>query len=158
LFRGLYGADPSPAELNNIGAALQALDSVEAALRHYRLAVERDSTYADGWYNLAKVLERLGDSERALACLQRVRELEGPGYELDLAIARLLVRLGRERKALEYYSSAVQRAGDDRELLLEAADTAWRAGDRGTAQELYGRYGSLSDSSRIPARVKRRLQ
>ncbi|MBW7996773.1 MAG: tetratricopeptide repeat protein [Candidatus Glassbacteria bacterium] len=160
LFRLLAssGGEPSPAGINNIGAVLEALDSLTAAEGHFREAVALDSAYADAWYNLGRVLADRGEVREALNCFSRTRSLEGPGFDTDLAIARLYSRLGRLDSAMQYYAAALSFGPRSAEGLLEAADTAWRAGERATAANYYKRLQALVNPANLPPRVLRRAQ
>ncbi len=147
----------SPLQLNNIGVVLEAMDSLRSAAAHFSSAVGLDSAYADAWYNLGRARTALGQYDAALESYARVRALEGPQVDTELAIARLLVRLGRLEQAAAAYARAVESAPRPAAVLLEAADTLWRQGQRKLAVDYYERLKTLSDPASLPPRVRRRV-
>ena len=61
----------APSALNNVGVVLEAMDSLERAGEYFSRALELDSTYADAWYNLARVQAVRGEAGSRIAKLRK---------------------------------------------------------------------------------------
>lgn len=158
LFKELSASqgDKAPAQLNNTGVVLEAMDSLRAAARYFSRALELDSTYADAWYNNGRVRTALAEYEAAYDSYNRVMELEGPRTGTELAIARLLVKMGRYETAVAVYARVAKHEPHSSAVLLEAADMVWRFGNKTLAVEIYKQLKALPDSSSFPQRVRNR--
>jgi Tfp pilus assembly protein PilF len=64
--------------LLGFGNTLYAQHDLTGAARQYRLAVEANPAFADGWNNLAQVLMEQGDKAQALAAVQQAIQIGGP--------------------------------------------------------------------------------
>lgn len=71
---GAVAADPVLAQFN-LGVALADHGDLQAAKQAYLAAVALDPSHEDAHYNLAAVLEQLGDKVQALRYLRRYQEL-----------------------------------------------------------------------------------
>lgn len=65
----------NPAALNSLGVSLEDLGRRSEAMDAYREAVRLDPAYADAWFHLARLAQRLGDDEAAVGYLERYRGL-----------------------------------------------------------------------------------
>ena len=68
----------NPNLLLGLGNTLYAQHDLTGAATHYRRAVDANPAFADGWNNLAQVLLEQGNTEQALAAIQRAVQLGGP--------------------------------------------------------------------------------
>jgi predicted Zn-dependent protease len=103
--RGSAGALAAELEL---AAVLDANELDEPAEEAWGRVVALDPARAAGWYHLARVRERRGRIDGALAALERVRALE-PGYApAHLRAGRLLVESGRLEEAAAPLARALE--------------------------------------------------
>lgn len=124
----LAPGDPSPRMnaarvLVSLGRLDEAAEQLEAAL-----AISADE---DAVYQLARVRERQGRIEEALALQERVLRID-PRHRAAMADAGgLLARLGRHQEAVERLSAALESPGDareDAEWLRVLASSLWALG------------------------------
>jgi tetratricopeptide (TPR) repeat protein len=80
----------------------------EAAVQHYRDALELDPEYAKCHMNLGVDLWRLGRGDEAMHHLERAEELDPTYYRAPLNRAKVLEELGRRAEALDAYRRAVE--------------------------------------------------
>ncbi len=156
LFRALRDSAerPTAAACNNVGVALEALDSLEAARNEYNRALELDSRYPDALFNLGNVARKLGQPEEALQCYDRALALEGSRLDVELARAQVLLELGRSVEAEAVFERALTEQPASAEALLGLADVLWKSGRRDKASEMYRRCAAAMTNP--PARVLER--
>jgi tetratricopeptide (TPR) repeat protein len=88
-YRKMEGVEISGEEHFNMGAVAANEGNDEKALGHFRKAVEVKPEFADGHYQLALCLIRLGRSDEALPSLEKYLELAPEGKEAGNAKALL---------------------------------------------------------------------
>ncbi|MFH1070372.1 MAG: tetratricopeptide repeat protein [Candidatus Glassbacteria bacterium] len=147
-----------PSRLNNIGVALEAMDSLSQAEALYRQAVSLQENYVDAWFNLGNVLTKQGRYEEALDCYGWVVKYEGPSVELARRRAGLLTAAGRRPEALAAWREAVSLSANDPAVLLEAADAAWEAGSRESARRYYENLLKIAGDRPLPLYVSQRIK
>lgn len=95
-------ASAAPAELAallELAAVLDANELDAPAEDAWNQVVALDPEHAAGWYHLARVRERRGEVETALAALERVRTLEPSYAPAHLRAGRILLESGRLEEA-----------------------------------------------------------
>jgi predicted O-linked N-acetylglucosamine transferase (SPINDLY family) len=129
LLRAAVAARPDSAVYhNNLGNALRALGSGDAAERAYRDALERDPDYALAQYNLGALLLDLGSASFARDALERALALAPGLAPAAIALAGLHARAGRGADAEECLSHALAAAPGNPDLLGELAHLFRREG------------------------------
>ncbi|OGF96753.1 MAG: hypothetical protein A2Z86_07835 [Candidatus Glassbacteria bacterium GWA2_58_10] len=142
LFRALSreeGEKSAPAH-NNIGVALEALDSLDEADKEYRKALELQENYADAWFNLGNVASKRGRNSEALEYYLRAEKIEGGTADLETARASLLAKMKRYPEALQLYGKLLEINPASKAALLGAGDAAWELGKKKIAREYYRKY------------------
>ncbi len=173
-----------------VGAAVRRdLADVEAQVAYHRADL-RDPTdpatadaylaVADGFpgselaplalRNAARVLERAGAAERALAVHRRLVALEPPpdpatGGADRMALAFTLERLGRDDEAAAWFEAAADRlerapdrAREAQDALYDAALLRDRRGEADAALRLYRRYARTWPDGPDVERVRERIR
>ncbi len=93
---------------NNLALALESRDQLEAALLHYRRALELQGGWAEPHNNMGGVLLRLGRAQEAVSHLRQALELR-PHYlaaQYNLGVA--LLRVGRPKQAGDYLQKVLR--------------------------------------------------
>jgi len=110
IFSQTLEASPRSAVIHfNLANELKAVAQSEAAIRHYRKAVDIHPGYNRARFNLANTLRRQGDSNGAIA-EYRLLVLRDPGFTRAVfALAATLEGEGRLIDALDVYETAEKR-------------------------------------------------
>ncbi|MCE5273125.1 tetratricopeptide repeat protein [bacterium] len=156
LFRALRdsSAHPTAAACNNVGVALEALDSLQAAQSEYSRALELDPRYPDALFNLGNVARKQGRPAQALQCYDRALALEGSRLDVELARGLALLDLGRGVEAASVFEWVLKARPGASEALLGLADALWQSGRRDKASEIYRRCDAAMQNP--PSRVLER--
>jgi len=111
----------------NVGVSLAEAGELEAAVIHFRAAVETFPSSAEANNNLAQALAVLDRHGAAIPYYRAARAVapDLPGVDYNLGVS--LERVGRVREALEHYERAVVADRDDAEA--KAAVRRLRAAD-----------------------------
>ncbi len=126
---GLEPADGAAAHLS-AGNLLAQRREGEAALEHYRAALELDPGLAGARYNLAGVLSGLGRHAEAAEAYRAVLEREPENASARLYLAQSLAALGRHREAREQLERGLKAAPRDGRLAHALARTLAASPDR----------------------------
>ena len=73
----------------NLGNVCEEIDRLAEAVNHYKIALRLQSDYADAYYNLALVYERLGEPMRAAKQWQAYLQLDSAGPWAGIARQQL---------------------------------------------------------------------
>jgi Flp pilus assembly protein TadD len=135
---------------NNLGFDALRKGDTELALRHFRLALRFDPSFAAAHNNLGVALSRAGrydDAERHLLAALRA----DPDYAAPVVnLAGVLTTTGREAEADQLYDFVERRRLQDPVLRLRRGVAALREGDgRRAVQEL--RTAVALDARLVPA-------
>ncbi len=74
----LKGPDGVATARSNLGVVLEDQDRAEEALEAYHATIDADPHYADAYYNLAGLYERLDQKDLALRHLKTYKQLVEP--------------------------------------------------------------------------------
>jgi tetratricopeptide (TPR) repeat protein len=97
-----------PSALVNKGAALHQLGRKQEAISAYQRAVQSDSTYSHGWYNLGTTLKEVGRLEEAEAALRTCISSQEDYEAAHFNLANTLMELRRYDEAVFHYDRCVQ--------------------------------------------------
>ena len=90
--------------------AMPSQDALDDAIDAYEDALAREPTWSMGWINLAALVERNGDPERALTLLENARSIN-PLTELPIQIGRLHEIIGEDQAAaISNYQIGIARS------------------------------------------------
>ncbi len=88
---------------------------VHTELKNYKLAkdlfikvVNLNPKYTDGYYNLANILIKLDEEEKAIENYNKVIELDKNYFKAHNNLGNIYRRKGLNKKAIEYYSSTLE--------------------------------------------------
>jgi FKBP-type peptidyl-prolyl cis-trans isomerase/Tfp pilus assembly protein PilF len=106
-----------------LGTTLLNEDRPEAALSHFKSAVELKPDYATAQQRLALTLEKLGRDNDAVVAYEALFKFRRDDPEAQLHCANALVRLGREVEARPHYECARRLQPDLTEARFNDADS-----------------------------------
>ncbi|MCI0707089.1 MAG: tetratricopeptide repeat protein [Ignavibacteriae bacterium] len=107
----------------------------ELAIREYEKIVEMDSTYQEGWFNLAR-LYQASKPLRSLEIYERMLKQEGENWEVLLQMAEIYRTLGQYDEAAEKYALMLELDPGNKALRRQLAETYGRAGKFDKALEI----------------------
>jgi tetratricopeptide (TPR) repeat protein len=93
----------NPALRNDLANSLILAGRPQDALKHLDLALAADPKLKPALFNLARARRNLDMPERALECLDRLRELGAAPSDIDIEHATILAQMGRESEAIELF-------------------------------------------------------
>ena len=109
LFEHALALDANnPVAHYQVGCALAIARKHEAALVHFRRAVQEDPTYADAYCALATSLKTLGNLKEAAAVCRTALEVRPCWLLLNTCLAMVLWIQGEHREAVEHYKEALR--------------------------------------------------
>ena len=117
----------------------------ELAAREFEEIVRLDSTYLEGWYNLAR-LYQTSKPLRALEIYERLLKEEGENWEVLLQTAELYRTLGRYDEAAEKYELMLELDPGNKPLRRQLAETYGLAGKFDLALEILESMLETDDS------------
>ncbi len=92
----------------NLGRIFAASGSLEAAQRHYELAVSASPNHGPARLALGKLLLSLGKEEKALAVFRQAFRLAPQNIDSVLSIASIFKRIGKSKEALQVIAQGLQ--------------------------------------------------
>lgn len=117
--------------------------SLEDALSYYIKAVEKDPTYADGYFSIGDCNEKLGRSQEALDAYKQalglyyqVMSVE-PNYDTYCGIGNCYRKLGRYAQAIDAYKEAIRINPDSWEAHTGIGAAYVKVGDKASALQEY---------------------
>ncbi|MBI1796177.1 MAG: aspartyl protease family protein [Candidatus Eisenbacteria bacterium] len=126
---------PAPPPLEDRGAALARLDSLQSIVRLEEARVRKAPGDEAGWDRLARAWFQVGDHEKAARCIDRARAAGAAEYDTWILSGRAARGEGRFAEAIEWLDRAVRAKPDD-----------WEANeDLGVALYLAGRYREAAE-------------
>jgi tetratricopeptide (TPR) repeat protein len=109
LFGHMLTMSPNAPNVHNmLGAALRAQGEFDAALKHYRRALEIDPDYTNALYNLANAYKSRGQLGEAISLYRRVLYTHPDDIEAHNNLGIVLLSSGNLPKAIEHFRKAVQ--------------------------------------------------
>ncbi|HEY5999096.1 MAG TPA: tetratricopeptide repeat protein [bacterium] len=93
---------------NNLGWALQEQGDLDAAMGHYRNALETRPHFDAPHFNLGRAYARLGRNEEALEEFDLALQIRPDFGEDEMVMADLLSTLGRKQEAIAHYRNALR--------------------------------------------------
>lgn len=144
----------SPVGPNLMGAIAIAERDIDAAVDHFRKALQLDSKFAPARNNLVRLLEQRGDiaaAEQLYA--QRLEESPDDDVAL-LGMAELLARQRRNAEAVPYAKRATVADPDNPRARLALARLHVRSGDQSAALEAVN-DGLRADGDNVDLRLMR---
>lgn len=159
IFRQLAAeaGQPEASAYNNIGVALEAMDSLEAAENEYLRAVKLEPDYADAWFNLGNLAQKKGKLNTAVEYYSRTKGIEGSSLDVENAIAAVLIELGRYNEAFQTFINIIQIDSTAGAAYIGAGDAAWELGKIHTAEKYYRNYLDRFSRDEAPARLLKRI-
>jgi tetratricopeptide (TPR) repeat protein len=127
-------ARDDPKRCNDIGTALQVFGEYEAAILYYAMAIGRDASYKEAWFNRAVALIPLGRFIEAFQCLDEVLKIDPRDPDAHRKKGDLLYDLARSDDALVCYDNMLQA-----NLVRNRAELAALHGSRARCLSLAGR-------------------
>jgi tetratricopeptide (TPR) repeat protein len=100
---------------NNLGNTLADRGQVDAAIAHYRKALEIKPDDAVAYYNLGTVLKGRGQVDAAIAHYQKALEIKPDYAEAHNNLGNILKGIGQVDAAIAHYQSALKIKPDDAE-------------------------------------------
>ena len=91
----------------NLGVGLQAQGDLEAAVRHYNIAVELKPSYGLAWSNLGAAFQHLGFQDAAVESYSRGRDLQPELVSAHSNLGIALSLRGRQQEALACFLKAL---------------------------------------------------
>jgi len=123
----------------NLGAAHGGEKDADAARREYKLAVARDSTHVQAWFNLGSITAVQGDFREAISIFERVLEVSPERVIAWVSLARTRRSLGDQAGALEAYERGLAidpKAFNYFGRYAELLDLYVRGGDYGEVERV----------------------
>ncbi|HEX8213955.1 MAG TPA: sulfotransferase [Allosphingosinicella sp.] len=118
------GSKPPTRDLQRIhGEILKAQGRFGDAVDAYRQLVDAQPDDFESWNNLGNALHELGDSDGALAALDRARKIRPAASIVHLNLGRVLAGLGRDEDSLWMFGEAGRLAPGDSLPFLELGQT-----------------------------------
>jgi tetratricopeptide (TPR) repeat protein len=94
---------------NNLALALSARGRINAAIHHYRLALEKDPPEPEGvYYNLATALASKGDNQQAIEYYTESLKLNPEYAAAHINMGTVLARQGKTADAIRHYTEAIR--------------------------------------------------
>jgi tetratricopeptide (TPR) repeat protein len=111
----------------NLGVALSALHHPEAAIEHFRAALEfraeeSEKVWTEGHYGLAAALAKAGRPDEAIAEFRRVLDAEPDNANAQYNLGVILYERGKRREALSACRKAIALQPDD---VVSTEQVAW---------------------------------
>jgi tetratricopeptide (TPR) repeat protein len=118
---------------HNLGAALQSDGQLDAAIAHYRRAIEIDPAYAPAYSNMGAALLAGGDFAGAVTAYQRALDIRPDFPDAHFNLGNALLRNGRPEAAIPHFEEAIAGAPEtvDARTNLGVALTAAGRTDEG---------------------------
>ncbi len=117
-----------------LGESFLGLEEFQAAIRHYRRAVEGDPQFLEAWSRLGRVHQELNEFAKAEEAYSTVHEQGKNGPNLLLELANLNLKLNKPERAMDYVRNGPRKS----DFLLQACSFFLRA-------EFYERARGLLD-------------
>ncbi|KAL1521634.1 hypothetical protein AB1Y20_021292 [Prymnesium parvum] len=116
----------------------------DLAISHLKHAVQIDSSWFDGWYNLGNLLssERGGEAE-AIACYKRALQIEPTDAGAIVNASACLVDAGRLEEGAAIAAAAAAAHRTDASIQRQHAHCLWRQGQCSAARDAAVRAGQL---------------
>jgi tetratricopeptide (TPR) repeat protein len=130
----------------NLAEALSGAFQLEAAARQYSEIIARDSSAADAWYALARILQTQKPLE-ALETYDAIITRFGPDWNVYLQIADLHNRLGQHRESARALEQMVQLDPSNQALKKSLAETYARAEEYELALQTFKELNELDPSN-----------
>lgn len=113
---------------SNLGNVLRAQGKLAEAVATHRAALNYDSSYAQGWLNLALALEDAGEIEAALNTVRRASVLAPNDANIRHALGNMELATGHPEVAIENFLMALQVNPHHGRALLNLAVALKEAG------------------------------
>jgi tetratricopeptide (TPR) repeat protein len=139
--------EPKRAQFRRLLAdVLVAAYRYDEAVREYREVIRCDSTDADAWFNLARLLQAR-DPAAALAAYEVIIDRFGPQWEVLTQAADLYNRTGRFDKASSCLQKLIELDPSNQGLRISLAQTLVRAGLYDDALKAYADVVAMTGPS-----------
>jgi tetratricopeptide (TPR) repeat protein len=113
----------------NLGIVLSEQGKSDAAIDHYRRAVELRPDYAEAHYNLGRLLVEKGHLEDAIAHYEKAAAINPRDAEAQNNLGVTLFGIGRADEAIAHYQKAIQMQPDYAEASCNLANALIAKGD-----------------------------
>jgi tetratricopeptide (TPR) repeat protein len=113
----------------NFGIVLSEQGKSDAAIDHYRRAVELRPDYAEAHYNLGRLLVEKGHLEDAIAHYEKAAAINPRDAEAQNNLGVTLFGIGRADEAIAHYQKAIQMQPDYAEASCNLANALIAKGD-----------------------------
>jgi tetratricopeptide (TPR) repeat protein len=97
---------------HNLGAAFQSEGQLDAAITHYKRAIEIDRAYTPAYSNLGSALLARGDHAGAIAAYQRALEIQPDFPDAHFNLGNALLRGGQPAAAISHFERALAQGPD----------------------------------------------
>jgi tetratricopeptide (TPR) repeat protein len=114
---------------DNLGSVLSEQGKSDAAIDHYRRAVELRPDYAEAHYNLGRLLVEKGHLEDAIAHYEKAAAINPRDAEAQNNLGVTLFGIGRADEAIAHYQKAIQMQPDYAEASCNLANALIAKGD-----------------------------
>jgi tetratricopeptide (TPR) repeat protein len=95
----------------NLANVLGPLSDLDGAERHYRLCLEKQPGFAQGWKNLGSLLSQKGEHEEEMKCFERALQLKPDLVEAYLCMGATYLRvLKKPQDAIRCFAKAYEIA------------------------------------------------
>lgn len=122
---------------NNMGVALHSDTQYEAALYHYRKAIELDRNFAWAWWGMGRTLWEMNRLSEARTAYVQAIELGEKSPKLYHDLSRLLLLLGHLELSEDAIQYAIHEEPGESEHLLELAEIRFAQGDYQRATNIW---------------------
>jgi tetratricopeptide (TPR) repeat protein len=137
---------PDPAIYNNLGETLRLQDgpqSLQDAAGCYERAIELRPSFPEAHYNLANLLRRLGDYERAILLYRKAVALR-PAYDRAwYNLGNACAATGRTDQAIDAYRQSLSIRADQPDVLINLGNCLYDARQLPAALAAYQRAAEL---------------
>jgi Tfp pilus assembly protein PilF len=159
-FRAAINIQPGHARAHYLlGAAFQALNDGDNAIRSYQRAISIKSDYVDALNNLGVILQKAGSFQAAADNYKKVIELSSRHVGALYNMGLVKLSMGLPDDAVEYFTAAVQLAPRWSEARVELGNLLIDRGDTEAAAQHYAAaLEEMPESSRIHYNLGRALQ
>lgn len=146
------------AALYNEGLALADRGDFPTAVKRFREALAKDSSFDDASYNLAVTWRRLGMYDEATGLLRRLVERRPQEARYRFALGNVRFHAGEYEEAREAFLAAVERDDSLGEAVYALAAACERLGRRDEAIRWYREYADHFPDGAWAAEARRRIE